>query len=79
MDSKKKTLFEVLTGKALSFFIGYIVNWAILSYYGIEGNVEIYATISGVAVVIATFRSYLWRRMFNRLHIFEENGTSWKH
>jgi len=74
-DSRRKSLFEVLTGKAVSFTIGYFVNWALLSYFGIEGEPTIYASISAVAVGIATFRSYLWRRMFNRLHIFEENGT----
>ncbi len=78
-DSRRKSLVEIGTGKCVSFAIGYFLNWGILSAYGIQGNVELYSTISGVAVLIATFRSYLWRRMFNRLSIFEENGTHFNH
>jgi len=74
-DSRKKTILEVCSGKLVSFTIGFFLNYLILTAYGIEGNIEIYSTISGVMVLIATFRSYLWRRMFNRIHVFEENGV----
>jgi len=78
-DSRKKSLVEIGSGKCVSFTIGFFMNYVILTAYGIEGNIEIYSTISAVMVLIATFRSYLWRRMFNRLTIFEENGTHFNH
>jgi len=77
-DSRKKTIVEVSSGKVVSFGIGYFLNYLILTAFGIEGNMELYASISAVMVLISTFRSYLWRRMFNRLNIFDENGLSCK-
>ena len=70
-DSRKKSLVEVLTGKSVSFTIGLVANYLILSAFGIQSNLELVGTISGVMVLIACVRSYLWKRLFNRLHILE--------
>jgi len=71
-DSRKKSLVEVLSGKSISFVIGIIANYLILSAFGIESNLELVGTISFVMVSIACVRSYIWRRAFNRIKIFED-------
>ncbi len=70
-DFRRKSLLEVLSGKSISFVIGIAANFLILSAFGIQSNLELVGTISGVMVLIACVRSYLWRRLFNRLHILE--------
>jgi len=74
-DSRKKTILEVCSGKLVSFVIGFYLNYLLFQAFGIQGNIEIYSTISGVMVLIATFRSYFWRRLWNRVNVFEENGV----
>lgn len=71
-DSKKKTIVEVLSGKIIRFVIGYFVNMLVLPMVGVPSDShETFITISLLFVCIAAFRSYIWRRMFNRLNILK--------
>ena len=71
-DSRKKSLVEVLSGKSISFVIGLVANFLILSAFGIESNLELVGTISGVMVLIACVRSYYWRRLWDRMDILKD-------
>ena len=71
-DSKRKTIIEVLSGKVVSFIVGYFVNMLVLPMVGVPyDSHETFLTISFLFVSIAAFRSYVWRRLFNRLDIFK--------
>jgi len=66
-DSKKKSIVEIVSGKIVSFLIGILINGLILTSFGMDGGIVLWSSLSAVFVVIASIRSYLWRRMFNRL------------
>jgi len=67
-DSRKKSIVEIGTGKMVSFTVGYFINLLILPLFGIpQDSHGVFVTVSGIFVGIATVRSYLWRRLFNRL------------
>ena len=66
-DSRKKSIFEVVTGKIVSFFIGIAINGLILSSFGLDGGILLWSSLSAIFVTIASIRSFFWRRLFNRL------------
>jgi len=66
-DSRKKSIVEIVSGKIVSFVIGIFINGIILTSFGMDGGIVLWSSLSAVFVLIATVRSYLWRRMFNRL------------
>ena len=66
-DSRKKSIFEVITGKIVSFFLGIAINGLILTSFGIDGDIFLWSSLSAIFVTVAAFRSFLWRRLFNHL------------
>ena len=66
-DSKKKSLFEVVSGKLVSFVIGVGINGVILTGFGIDGDLILWSSLSAIFVTISAVRSFLWRRLFNWL------------
>ena len=66
-DSNKKSLFEVATGKLVSFVIGVGINGVILTSFGIDGDLILWSSLSAIFVTISAVRSFLWRRLFNWL------------
>jgi len=66
-DSKKKSVVEIVSGKIVSFVIGILINGIILTSFGFDGGIALWSSLSAVFVLIAAIRSFLWRRLFNRL------------
>ena len=65
-DSKKKSLVEILSGKIVSFVIGYFANMVVLPLFGLPYDAHgAFLSLSALFVTIAAARSFLWRRLFN--------------
>ena len=75
-DTRSKTIVEILSGKVVSVIIGFFANALILPLFGISVDAyETFLTMSVIFVSIAAVRSYLWRRLFNRMK-YNETGYS---
>jgi len=75
-DTRSKTIVEILSGKVVSVIIGFFANALILPLFGISVDAyETFLTMSVIFVSIAAVRSYLWRRLFNRMKYNETGYT----
>jgi len=66
-DSKKKSLFEVASGKVVSFTVGVCVNAVLFTWLEIDGGILLWSSLSGIFVTVGAVRAFFWRRLFNHL------------
>ena len=67
MQSKKHTHFEVITNQVAGLILGWCIVFFIFPFMGMESTATT-ATASSVIFFISSYtRSYVVRRIFNRL------------
>jgi len=67
MQSKKQSLFESLLNISIGFAISLIATFLVFPLFGIESTPLKNVGITIFFTVISLVRSYLLRRLFNRL------------
>jgi len=67
MQTKKHSHFEVVTNQAVGLILGWLIVYFIFPFMGMESTATT-ATASSVIFFISSYlRSYVIRRVFNRL------------
>lgn len=66
-QSKKVSFLEACLNTASGFIVSLIVWHYVAMWYGIPMPFVTNLEITGIFTVVSIARSYLWRRLFNRL------------
>lgn len=69
MQSKKHSLIEASINVLIGYLLSLAVQILIMPLYGVQLAVHQSAEIVGAFTVVSWLRSYLLRRLFNRLSI----------
>jgi hypothetical protein len=70
MQTKIGSLFESITNLAVGYLISLILQVTVLPLYGVNLPLSSSATIVGIFTIASLIRTYILRRVFNRLKIF---------
>lgn len=68
MQSRLSSLVEVSVNTASGFLISLITSAIIFPMFGFTPSVGQNVQIVGIFTVVSIVRSYVWRRVFNRIH-----------
>lgn len=66
-QSKRYSLLEALANTISGFIISMVLNYYLLPVYGLKISLAGSFTFTFVFTIVTTLRSYVWRRLFNRL------------
>lgn len=66
-QSRRFSLLEASLNTASGFIVSLIVWHWVAKWYGIPMPLTTNLEITGIFTVVSIARSYLWRRLFNRL------------
>lgn len=66
-QSRKHSFIEVLASTAVGYAVALISQIIIFPLYGLETHFVEDAQIAGIFTIISIIRSYIFRRIFNRI------------
>lgn len=66
-QTRRKSFLEAYTNTASGFIVSLFVWHWVAKWYGIPMPIDENLQITGIFTVVSIARSYLWRRLFNRL------------
>ena len=70
MQSKKHSILESVLNTASGFVVAFIVwRTVVAPMFGLPIDVQTNLAITGIFTVTSIIRGYLWRRLFNWLHV----------
>ena len=69
MQSKLQSLLEALANTATGYIISVITQVYLFPLFGIHLPLHTNMLIVAIFTAISIVRSYLWRRLFNHLHL----------
>ena len=68
MQSKRMSLIESVASTAVGFVVAMLTQAVVFPLFGIHVDMETNAELVLVFTVLSVARSYVMRRLFNRLH-----------
>lgn len=68
MQSRAASLIEASLNTASGFVISLITGQIVFPLFGFQPSFSQNTAIVGIFTVVSVVRSYVWRRVFNRIH-----------
>ena len=72
MQTRFDSVLEIITGYVVAFAIAMITTAVVLPKFGFNVSAKQNFGITLIFTIISIIRSYIWRRIFNRI-------TIWRH
>lgn len=66
-QSKTASFIEALANTVSGFALGVVLNYYLLPVYGLRVSAMDSMSLTLIFTIATTLRSYVWRRLFNRL------------
>lgn len=66
-QSRRASLVEAVTNVAVGYGVAMATQAVVLPLFGLHASVAEHAAIAGIFTVVSIVRSYVLRRVFNRL------------
>lgn len=73
MQTRKQSLFEAWMNVAVGYLVALATQLAVFPAMGMKVKISQNITIGIIFTVVSLVRSYLLRRLFNKLHSRKEN------
>ena len=73
-QTRRQSMIETAINIGSGYLLAMLTQAVLYPMYGIETSVGQDAGIAAVFTVVSIIRSYIWRRIFNRVHIVRKAG-----
>lgn len=67
MQSRKQSLLEALLNTASGFLTSLLTQWLVFPWFNLHPSLRDNFALTAIFTIVSIVRSYVWRRLFNRL------------
>lgn len=67
MQSRKHSFMEASLNTASGFLLSLLTQWLVFPWFNLHPSLRDNFALTAIFTVVSIVRSYLWRRLFNRL------------
>lgn len=71
MQSRMMSLAEAVTNVSVGYLVAIITQMVVFPWFGLSAPLSVHLAIGAVFTVVSIARSYILRRIFNRIGLHE--------